>query len=115
MRELKFRAWCDSEFLEDVAPYDNNEIVEQYDCSEWFTKKVDCIEQYTGLKDTNGKEIYEGDIMEYDACLYRVFWDKCGFTFEHIGEHGWTSQDVFSEGKVVGNIHENPELIGGKK
>ena len=69
--------------------------------------------QYTGLTDKNGKEIYEGDIInlkfgELNANLV-VKWDKYMGLKYHNG--GWTSLvHVETHGEVIGNIFENPEL-----
>jgi len=69
--------------------------------------------QYTGLTDKNGKEIYEGDIInlkfgELNANLV-VKWDKYMGLKYHNG--GWTSLvHVDTHGEVIGNIFENPEL-----
>ena len=65
------------------------------------------IMQYTGLKDKNGKEIYEGDILEVygGECinylvesLYSIFYDRINTELEY---------------EIIGNIHENPELLKG--
>ena len=75
------------------------------------------IEQDTGLKDENGKEIYEGDIVtlngeweeiEYSDCAIVTFEDGCF----RVGD-GYENEagSYLSDWRIIGNIHENPELI----
>lgn len=78
--------------------------------------------EYTGLKDKNGKEIYEGDIVNYRMIdedeICEVFWDagtvKMKFR-ESDGFQGYSinTEDVSKRVSIVGNIYENPELIEG--
>ena len=78
------------------------------------------FEQYTGLKDENGTEIYEGDIVkvEGDGEIYRVEWIRSGFGLEPrynsprypvLG-----NVELRKKIEVIGNIHENPELLEEK-
>lgn len=67
-------------------------------------KKQD--EQYTGLKDKNGKEIYEGDICRYGEMIYQVVFNGGSFEFDCLYPFG-----VQSSCEIIGNIHENQELL----
>ena len=78
------------------------------------------IGQYTGLKDNNGVEIYEDDIIESDGYLHVVRYDENNARFAAFNPNmrtdiegcGLTKEWIEDFGKeVVGNIHENPELI----
>lgn len=118
MRAIKFRAWRgiemiyqQDEFSESVASFFNRVHGQHY------------VMQFTGLKDSKGVDIYEGDILEYDLS------EEAGFPesekgIVHFSPSGfWTSQDnnhlqeILSEELesfptiVIGNIYANPELI----
>ena len=89
----------------------------------------DCLEvmQWTGLRDVNGKEMYEGDILRYRDPLadnYREYligqinWYKstAGLVIQELkenarGGHYKTSWDFVVDPEVIGNIYENPELL----
>nr|DAN32580.1 MAG TPA: YopX protein [Caudoviricetes sp.] len=124
MREIKFRAWHkEKKIIGEVLGIDilhketffSNEDV---DCYEHVDFKNIELMQYTGLKDKNGKEIYEGDILfeSFGEKYYKVVFENGSFRAEFEGdfeEHSFDLIDVVAQGyEVVGNIYRNPELLG---
>lgn len=115
MRDLRFRIWkpeakrMDSVYLEDY-----------YGGAGLYDQKIGCNEanrvwlKYTGLKDRNGKEIYEGDIIEFDRGewggddnIHVVSWDSQ----EGAWNWGGGSSSDFEFRTVIGNIYENANLL----
>ena len=124
MREIKFRAWHKGKkIMGNVLGIDilHKEIFfsnEDVDCYEHVDFKNIELMQYTGLKDKNGKEIYEGDILfeSFGEKYYKVVFENGSFRAEFEGdfeEHSFDLIDVVAQGyEVVGNIYRNPELLG---
>jgi len=128
MREFKFKAW------NGLTMYDPDYIDSIGGCytsySRWDSESVEkdkdgILLQWTGLKDKNDKDIYEGDIcrcyggesdqgvFEYDdKCI--VKWQSSGFDLVSIKRgcgYGWGFVDCFENIDVIGNIYKNPELL----
>jgi uncharacterized phage protein (TIGR01671 family) len=113
MRDIKFRAWwgIKNRFLEgvDKVEFWNNR---PYSVNTLLNIKQDeiVLMQYTGLKDKNGKEIYEGDVIETDEGIIALCkWQNLGFVF--VSDTNNIFDIVESEIKVIGNIYENSELL----
>ncbi|EJQ55412.1 hypothetical protein IEI_00675 [Bacillus wiedmannii] len=108
MREIKFRAW-DKEFKQfsDMALNYKIADINYYTDYEWM--------QYTGFKDKNNKEIYEGDIVEYDGWFYIIKWDEEETGFYMHDKNNYEDDHLrmidISVGEVMGNIYENQNLI----
>ena len=130
VREIKFRAWeeeskqmiTEPEFIQVCTEKSYAVFVESW--GEWATKGF-VLMQFTGLKDKNGREIYEGDIIRYIAWTrfhedsfpviakveYRE--KECGFspmichTEVEDGFYNYEIEDI----EVIGNVWETPEAI----
>lgn len=127
MREIKFRAWGHQddgqcEMFYEFTDFDKYFIPEAYDVP--ICDHV--LMQYTGLKDKNEKEIYEGDIVDFTFFYYgeteveiskkgEIVFDDFGFCFKANEEEdyllGNLTFDSESDIEVIGNKYENPELI----
>lgn len=116
-REIKFRAWDKKEnkmwgkafpkmfIADDSFGFTNDELYE--------------IMQYTGLKDKNGKEIYEWDILEEGSwigwcnkcCGFQPMYEYENTEECHRCEGNYEIGDIIKLEKIIGNIYENPELL----
>ncbi len=104
------------------------------DDEEIYIIKPETVGQYTGLTDKNGKKIFEGDIVRADDYVFSIKYGKCGgtpnadnygymgFYLEAVSEgtklcaHYGLRDDLcyFTDIAVIGNIHDNPELLKGE-
>ncbi len=140
MREIKFRAWNGTKMIYNVTPFqwdfvlttmahkciDSNGVgmlgsggtEAKFEVTGYAFKK---LLQYTGLKDKNGKEIYEGDIIDCDMSYEGgslphggvIVYNKtfAGFATKNEGGETLMHKHILSSLKIIGNIHENPELL----
>ena len=135
MRQIKFRVWSTQEkkyvdWTDDLFISCSGKIFENdYEANEDGTP-IECmngfdVEQFTGLHDKNGKEIYEGDIVHNISDV--LLWDysgivkydthkECGY-FIYLNTGKWSLQNNSTKCElyVIGNIHENPELLEATK
>ncbi len=140
MREIKFRAWNKRDKIMFVNVHN------VYDACEWKTSTGECkdlfvssfgylldnddfiVMQYTGMKDVDGKEIYEGDniAVNHGDIIKEVVFGKIEYSTHCHGADdihhytGWLTEDGFGFRqplrnahyyKIIGNVYENPKQI----
>lgn len=113
-REIKFRAWLTGpgRMIKWV------ELQKDYGVRQAF--QFDTLMQYTGLKDKNGREIYEGDVIWYGLNITggkymgKVVFDEAGFNLKSPLSSELLPLYGADEIKVIGNIYENGDLLNGK-
>ena len=116
MREIKFRAWCEGSHenmtfqkphMDYSFPVVSGKFASTEGCEIYGTYESIPLMQFTGLKDKNGKEIYEGDIIEDESGhRWDMKWEQG--SMEPFGHY----YDFPNESwKIIGNIYENPNLL----
>lgn len=136
-RELKFRAWDkERKLLREVCSIEfddtgRKELVKYWDHASLEAAKIKAkiatvwkenveLMQYTGLKDKNGVEIYEGDIVRDEVGIAVVYFIAPGFVAVDKDNNQWwvgagksypLGHNHLVSTEVIGSIHENPELL----
>ena len=120
-REIKFRAWDKTARTFDFVSLSDNgwshqdTDLEGHELSEW--------QQYTGLKDRNGVEIYEGDVVDCERHGFTTSIEYYGGAFRCRSEgmplslyidECYADKDNNNQLEVIGNIYENSELLTNK-
>ena len=120
MREIKFRAWVKTgiETYDYVKPMTIQQMIHSKKSTFSLAQLNDLVdfEQYTGLKDVNGKDIYEGDLVrltdDLEDPVFRVIFDEGKFEiygddlFYDLGEE-------FINCEVIGNVHTDIKMLNG--
>lgn len=124
MREIKFEAW--DKIGKVMLTWED---VKQWTLSD-FEREDFILRQYTGLKDKNGREIYEGDIVQSEGSYpLEVFWKGIGWCFrwndngnleeelisDDDGDVSFDENLTFGYLETIGNIYENPEILEEKR
>ena len=101
-----------------TCTHDEQDNIISFDSGMFYKVDPDTVGQFTGLTDKNGKKIFEGDIVRFDNRLSVVEYVDCrmGFAFRKTIGHGIVPGFTMSHWEtceILGNIHDNPELLGG--
>jgi len=118
MREIKFRLWLDGEIV-GFEKHDTNHvaactaIMHSEDGRKWVNINFGGYikhcgkDQFTGLTDRRGRDIYDGDIVEH-TWPRQVFWDDGGWS---VKKGNCFTAETARNYNTIGNIRQNPELI----
>ena len=116
MREIKFRGFNGEKWLYGDLNVDYKTKQAMISDDRWWRHPVrfDTVGQYTGLKDSTGKEIYEGDVLrDPDGRTLEVVWNNGAGSWECVREdyHFLFIMRYIDVMTVIGNVHDNPDLL----
>lgn len=117
MREIKFRAWKPEtkkmfhDFDQNIKEVPLGKSIHLFVYETGLHYKT--LMQYTGLKDKNGKEIYEGDVLQTRSGIGYMVFDNCGYAIKSPGSEAvdYEFSAFYLECEIIGNMYENPELL----
>lgn len=129
MREIKFRAWdtnnkemLDVQELDYQDSYNGQPMVRTAMYNDYFDTEDMILMQYTGLKDKNGKEIYEGDIIQYEDIRRGIVEYSEKYAQFILKETGSIADECEALGEfnikvfeILGNIYDNLEILEEKR
>jgi uncharacterized phage protein (TIGR01671 family) len=122
VREIKFRAWDKKrkEYFHISKMWNGGTGLSCFSADGWVGNYGNrgnmndiVLEQFTGLHDKNGKEVYEGDILKYLSFEEKTYYLPVFYSAEDASfQMGWVKTIYATHyGEVVGNIHENKKLV----
>lgn len=116
MREILFRGktlyegeWITGYLSKE--PADSNYYIQPVGKNICDVVNPETVGQFTGLTDKNGKKIFEGDIVKYENKIYEIKYLEKYARFAPSNEHSIFMVCAFNHLEVVGNIHDNSELL----
>lgn len=121
MREIKFRAWHPRTGMHSAKQMEENDLILTFDGKVLFNnfavESLWAVMQFTGLKDFFDNDIYEGDIVFLDSEMrhYEIVMDCGAWKLKYKDQFEkecfeWLC-DYYEDLHVIGNIHQNPELL----
>ena len=127
MRDLKFRAWDKKNkeminlylWIVPCRPPEDMDLIRFGSCFK-IDAEISDVMQYTGLKDSKGKEIYDGDILKTNkGVIGQVIWENTGVWFRYRNVWNRTYQQYIwktltwanTRSEIIGNVYANKDLL----